>query len=193
MRLRYRIQKVTNNRARLPQRNYMQLRQQEQRERVQLIHDNKTGEYLNYRQLIRDLKHTKIWSKSATNEFGRLVQGVGGRVKPTNTIFVIRKDQVPKDQIKDVTYGSFSCDIKPNKEEKHQTQLTAGGDRINYPEDISTPTADMTLVKTMLNSIISIKRATCIMLDVKDFSLNTPMKRYKYMRIKILDMPDKII
>jgi hypothetical protein len=102
----------------------MQLRQQEQRERVQLIHDNKTGEYLNYRQLIRDLKHTKIWSKSATNEFGRLVQGVGGRVKPTNTIFVIRKDQVPKDQIKDVTYGSFSCDIKPNKEEKHQTQLT---------------------------------------------------------------------
>ncbi len=80
----------------------MQLWQQEQRERVQLIHVNKTGEYLNYWQLICNRKHTK----SAVNKFGQLAQGVGGRVKPTNTIFIIQKDQVPKDQIKDVTYGS---------------------------------------------------------------------------------------
>jgi hypothetical protein len=77
------------------------------------------GEYLNYQQLICNPKHTQIWSKSATNEFGRLAQGVGGRVKPTITIFFIQKDQVPKNQIKDVTYGSFSCNIKPDKEEKH--------------------------------------------------------------------------
>ena len=31
------------------------------------------------------------------------------------------------------------------------------------------------------------------MLDVKDFYLNTPMKRYEYMRIKITDIPDEII
>jgi hypothetical protein len=154
MRLRHRIWEVATNRARLPQRNHMQLRQQEQCKRVQLIHNNKMGEYLNYRQLIRNPKCTKIWSKSAANKFGQLAQGVGGRVKPANTIFFIQKDQVPKDWTKDVTYGSFSCDMKPNKEGKHQTRLTAGGDRINYPEDISTPTADMTLVKTMLNSII---------------------------------------
>jgi hypothetical protein len=114
-------------------------------------------------------------------------------VKPTNTIFFIRKDQVPKDQIKDVTYRSFSYNIKPNKEEKHQTQLTAGGDRTNYPEDVGTPTADMTLVKTVLNSVISTKGAKCIIVDVNDFYLNIPMKRYKYMHIKITDMPDKII
>jgi len=35
----------------------------------------------------------------------------------------------------------------------------AGGDRINYPEDVGTPTADMTLVKILLNSIISTKDA----------------------------------
>ncbi len=30
------------------------------------------------------------------------------------------------------------------------------------------------------------------MLHVKDFYLNTPMKRYEYMRIKITNIPDKI-
>ncbi len=114
-------------------------------------------------------------------------------MKPTNTIFFIRKDQVPKDQTKDVTYGSIRCNIKLNKEEKHRLQLKAGGDRINYPEDVGTPTADMTLVKTMLNSVISTKGAKCVMLDAKDFYLNIPMKRYKYMHIKITDIPDKII
>jgi hypothetical protein len=50
----------------------------------------------------------------------------------------------------------------------------------------------MILVKTMLNRVISTKGAKCTMLDVKDFHLNTPMKRYKYMCIKITDMHDKI-
>jgi hypothetical protein len=37
------------------------------------------------------------------------------------------------DRRKDLTYGSFGCELKPNKKEKHRTRLTAGGDRINYP------------------------------------------------------------
>ncbi len=127
------------------------------------------------------------------NEFGRLAQGVGGQFKGTNTIFFIKKDQVPKERAKDITYGSFSCDYKPNKEEKECTRLTSRGDRINYLEDVGTPTADMTLVKILLNSVISTEGAKCVMLDLKDFYLNTPMKRYKYMRQKISDIPKEII
>jgi len=139
-------------------------------------------------------KHSIIWIKSSANEFGRLTQGLAnGRVTGTNTIFFIHKDLVPKDRIKDVTYASFSCDMKPNKKETHRTRITAGGDRINYPEDVGTPTADMTLVKTLLNSVISTKGARCVMLDVKGFYLNTPMKRYEYMRIKITDIPEEVI
>jgi hypothetical protein len=74
--------------------------------------------------------------------------------------------------------------MKPNKEEKECTQLTAGGDRINYPED-------KTLFKILLNSVISTKEAKCVMLDLKDFYLNTPMKRYIYMHLKISDIPKK--
>ena len=75
-----------------------------------------------------------------------------------------------------MTYGSFSCDYKSNKEEKERTRLTAGGERINYPGDTGTPTTDMTLFKTILNSVISTKGARCMMIDLKDFYLNTPIK-----------------
>jgi hypothetical protein len=51
----------------------------------------------------------------------------------------------------------------------------------------------MTLVKTLLNCAISTKGAKCVMLDVKDFYLNTPMKRYEYMCINITDIPEEII
>ncbi len=83
--------------------------------------------------------------------------------------------------------------MKPNKTETHRTRLTAGGDRINYPEDVGTPTANMTLFKIHANSIISTPGARCIMVDIKDFYLNTPMKRPEYMRLKITDIPDQII
>jgi hypothetical protein len=171
----------------------MQIQQQKYSEHAQLVRDNKTGQYLNYRQLIRDPKHKEIWSTSAANKFGRLAQGVASREKRTNTIFFIHKDQVPKDRIKDVTYGSCGYEIKPNKEEKHCTQLTAGGDRIHYPDNVGTPTANMTLVKVLLNSIISTENAQCVILEVKDFYLNTPMKRFEYMRLKLNNIPEEII
>ena len=93
-------------------------------------------------------KHKIIWNTSLANEFGRLAQEVGGRVIPTNTIFFIKLEQVPIDRRKDVKYDSFCCDSKPNKKETHRTRLSAGGDRINYPDDVGTPTVDMTLVKS---------------------------------------------
>jgi hypothetical protein len=55
------------------------------------------------------------------------------------------------------------------------------------------PTADMTLVKILLNSVISTKGAKCVMFDVKDFYLNTPMTRYEYTRLKLTDIPEEII
>ena len=35
--------------------------------------------------------------------------------------------------------------------------------------------------------------AKCVMIDIKDFYLNTPMKRYEYMHIIITDIPEEII
>ena len=67
--LRSKIRKTKIGQARLPHRHNMQLQQQEQRECAQLIQDEETGEYLNYRQLIRGPKHEELWQTSIANEF----------------------------------------------------------------------------------------------------------------------------
>ncbi len=104
----------------------------------------------------------------------------GGRVKGTDTIEFIKKDDVPYERRKEVMYESFTCDVRPHKEVTERTRLTAGGDRIYYPDDVGMPAADMTLFKRLANSIISTPGARCIMLDINDFYLNTPMKCKEY-------------
>ena len=151
--------------ARIPLRKSYLRRSTRTTERSQMIYDEETNTYLKYRQLMQHPKYKKVWSKSAANEFGRLANGLkDGRIKPTNTIRFIKKEEIPAERMKDVTYGSFSCDLKPNKEEVNRTRLTMGGDRINYPDDCGTPTADdMILFKILVNSIISTPNAKCLM------------------------------
>jgi len=72
-------------------------------------------------------------------------------------------------------------------------RLTVGGNKVHYPGDVGTPTADLTLVKMHLNSVISTPGARYMTLDDKNFYLNTPVSRYEYVRIKIDDIPKKII
>jgi hypothetical protein len=180
--------------ARIPQQNMNLRRNIQSIKRAQLVHDKEMNTYLNYRQLLRHPKYKESWTKFAANEFGQLAQGLkDNRVKGTNTIKFIHKDQVPNNRKKDVMYRSFDCDFEPNKEEKEHTRLMAGGDRINYPGNCDTPTADMILFNILVNSILSTPNAKCIMMDIKDFYLRTPMKRLEYMRLEITDIPDEII
>jgi hypothetical protein len=74
-------------------------------EQAMAVLDKDTGQMLNYRQLLQHPKYKKQWSISSANEFGRLAQGVGGRIKGTNTIYFIHKHEIPKERQKDITYG----------------------------------------------------------------------------------------
>ena len=142
---------------------------------------------------MRDPKHKKRWSVSSANEFVRLVNGVGGRIKVTNTIKFIRKREVPKDRRKDVTYGSFVCNMRPEKKEKERTIFVVGGDRINYPGEVATPTADMLVAKLLFNSLISTRDAKFMTMVISNFYLMTPLTRPEYIRINLKDVPDEII
>ena len=95
--------------------------------------------------------------------------------------------------MKDVTYGQFVCNIRPEKDEKNRTRFVVGGDRINYPGDVGTPTADMLLAKILFNSVISTKNARFMTGDIKNFYLNTPLKRMEYIKIKLTDIPQEVI
>jgi hypothetical protein len=119
-----------------------------------------------------------------------------GRNAGTNTIVFIKKNQVPQDRAKDMTYGLITTLIRPEKSDKpNRTRLVAGGNRVHYPGDAGTPTANLLTVKLLvLNSIISTPNAKFMTMDIKDFYLNnTPMLRYEYMRLRIVDMPEDVI
>jgi hypothetical protein len=67
-------------------------------ETAQTIFDKESGKLLKYRAHLTHPKYCKAWTHSSANEFGRLAQGVGTRIKGTDTIFFIAKQDIPVDQ-----------------------------------------------------------------------------------------------
>ena len=155
------------------------------------IIDYVTGEAMEYRHLIKSKKHRAVWEHSLSNEIGRLAQGIRD-VKGTDTIFFIQKSEIPKDRLRDITYGRIVVSYRPQKTEKHRSRLTVGGDRINYPFDVSTPTSDLTTIKLLWNSVLSTPGAKFFGLDVANFYLGTPMERPEFMRLPYNIIPQEI-
>jgi hypothetical protein len=157
------------------------------------VMERDTGRLLNYQQLICNPKYKKAWNLSAANKFGWLAQGVGNRIKGTNTIKFIHKRKVPKSRLKDITYGQFVYPERPEKAEPNRTHFTVGGDQINYPGEVATPTADLLVAKILFNSTISMSGARFMTMDISNFYLNLPLAHPEYIRIKISDIPEEII
>ena len=155
--------------------------------------DKATGKMLNYRQLMRHPTYKKDWQLSSANEFGRLANGVGGLIKVNNTINFIRMQDVNKGRMKDVTYGQFLCLVRLEKAEPNRTRFVVGGDRINYPGEVGTSTAEMLVAKILFNSVISTKNARYMTMDIANCYLMTPLSRPEYIRVSIRDIPEEII
>ena len=81
---------------------------------------------------------------------------------------------------------------RPQKANPRRVRITVGGDRLDYPFDISTRTAGLSTAKILFNSVVSTPNAKFCTMDIKDFYLNTPMERYEYMRIPVDIIPDDI-
>ncbi len=105
------------------------------------------------------------------NELGHLAQGMPSQTKGTDTIFFIPWHKVLKERAKDITYGLITCLVRPKKiEEPNRTRLVAGGDRVHYPFNAGTPTADLLTVKLLINSVISTPGARFFTMDIKNFT-----------------------
>jgi hypothetical protein len=142
-----------------------------------------TGKSLKHQEVITTLRYKIKWMRSTANEINRLYN--------TNTIRFIRRSDIPKGR--KVTYGSFAVDIKDHKEEKERTRLTVGGDQIEYPGDKPTRTADLTTAKILINSVITTLGAKFLVIDIKNFYLNTPLGRFEYMVINLSSLPQETI
>ena len=130
---------------------------------------------IEYRHLIKSLKHKVPWTTSFSNKLGRLAQGVGDRIKGTNLIYFIDYALIPKDRRSDITYGRIVVDYHLHITEPNRTRLTVGGNLINYPGDVSTPNADTTNSKIVINSTISTPKAKYLSVSVCRPGLRVPI------------------
>ena len=151
-----------------------------------------TGRQLEYHHLIAPNASTRNdWLKGMANELGRLANGCGTRVpKGTNTIEFIPFQQVPTN--KTVTYARIVSEIRPDKPDPNRVRITAGGNLIYYPQDKSTPVADITTAKLLFNSTISTPGAKFLGLDIANMYLETPLKDPEFMRMKFDLIPEEI-
>ena len=106
--------------------------------------------------LIQSIREGPLWEDSNCEEVGRLAQGLPPDMpKGTDTIRFINYDSIPNDRRKDITYLRIVCADRPQKSNPRRVRWTCGGDRINYPFDVSTKTADLLTAKILFNSTIS--------------------------------------
>jgi hypothetical protein len=155
------------------------------------IIDADTGKSYEHAQLIRGENKTE-WIYSTANEFGRLTDGVNPHMlSGSKTIPYIHHHALPPGR--QATYSRFVATERPHKAENKSVRLTVGGNLVQYPNKASTPTADLSTVKMILNRVISTPGALFTTFDLKDFYLGTPMQRKEYMRIPIASIPQSII
>ena len=71
----------------------------------------------------------------------------------------------------------------------------AGGDKLDYPGDPSSPAVSLLNVKIHINSTISRAKnnAKYMCIDIKNFYLVTPMKYFQYMRINKKIIPQDVL
>ena len=72
--------------------------------------------------------------------------------------------------------------------------MTAGGDRLDYPDDPSSPAVSILNTKIHINSTISDakKGARYMTMDIKKIYLGTPMDFFQYVRVPQRFIPDEI-
>ena len=59
--------------------------------------------------------------------------------------------------------------------------------------DCGTPTVELTMVKILLNSIVSTLNAKLMRIYIKGFYLNTTMARSKYMCLKLSNLSKSVV
>ena len=153
--------------------------------------DPVTGTSMEYNHL-KLSSESKEWIQGCSNEMGRLAKGVRPHMRTrSNTMHFIHPSDKPTNR--SATYLKIVCEKKPHKEEKFRVRFTVGGNRINYPGVVTTPTAELQTVKLHLNSVVSDVAALYMTADINIFYLNTPMNRYECMRIPVNVIPVDIM
>ena len=92
-----------------------------------------------------------------------------------------------------MAHSRIVYNVCPQKEKVTRTRLIFGGQNLDVPLDCGTPIASMMSVRLLLNSVIYTPKAEFMIIDMKDFYLNTPMNCPEYLRMKLSHFPEDAI
>jgi hypothetical protein len=160
-----------------------------------VIHPITGATITRYQKLAKDPLLRDTWTTAFGKEFGNLAQGdKHTKTQGTDLIFILSHEkikQIPSDRV--VTYANIVVDYRPHKSDPNRVRITAGGNLIDYPGELTTRTADLSTAKILWNSVLSTEGAKFMGLDIGSFYLETPLARYEYMKFPIGLFPEHII
>jgi hypothetical protein len=144
------------------------------------VMDADTGKLLIYRQLMRSTKYREAWSLSSANEFGRLANGIGGRIKipptPLNLYSNTKYQQIWAIRVHGAT----------RKGRTKSNMVHCRGRQNQLPRRSCRG-------KNALQHVISMKEARFMTNDISNFYLMTPLHRPEFIRMKLSDIPNRRI
>ena len=92
-----------------------------------------------------------------------------------------------------VTYIRIVVDTNLQKAVPEHVRLTIGGDRVEYPGEVTTCTAYLTTVKLHLNSVVSMSTRKFLGVNISNFYLDTPLDHLEHACIAVKYVPHHFI
>ena len=118
---------------------------------------------------------------------------IGKIVEFKNTFYVIKFEEIPKDQLNEICCTSVVCEVRPYKKDPNRTRIKICGTNVCYLGDVGTNTASLELFKLIINSILSRSGAKYVCFDIGKFYLITPLGRPEYVKIQLSKNPQEFI
>ena len=81
---------------------------------------------------------------------------------------------------------------RPQKVDNNRVRITAGGNLINYPGELTTRTADLKTFKILWNSIVRTINAKQMYVDIDNFYLCTLLYQLEYLHITFSEFLEHI-
>ena len=137
------------------------------------------------------------WTHAECEEWVRLLTSRPGKTNGTGTCIPRHPHDQPSDRKGDTAYYNPQIKEKMGADgvKTYRIRGTFGGDRLRgkYPFEVTARTAELEVVRLLLNSTISTEQARFMTIDIKDYYLGTPMDRSEWMWVDCKFIPESIM
>jgi hypothetical protein len=167
------------------------LRRSPRLQALNAVLNTKTGKLEQYKQLVQG-SDSKLWINGMSKELARLTQGRKQQDVPFHDVMEWKHPrELPPGCTP--TYLRVCANFRPQKSDPYRVRCTMGGNLITPKGPTHTPTADLSLFKLFVNSVISTKNAKFMDLDLKDFYICHEKEEPDYMLVPFKLFPEDII